>query len=449
VGTGNISGIKTKTDTIDWTDIDSLITSAGQIKAKTDTIAWADVSAIKTQTDTISWTDVTGIKTKTDTIAWGDIGTLSSSLASASSTIGSNVLAVKAKTDTISWSDITNLPANVATAVWSAGTRTLTGFGTLVADVWSAGTRTLTSITLSSQSPWSLTVSDFGTINNGDTYMATVNTIYNGSLTDSANIPTVTIYDPSRNVVANNVSMTRIAVGTYRYTYTTASNAPAGVWESTFSATVETGKTLPGNDYWNVVSSPAQVIINSVSGNTPLATANLTITNEGLAGYEYQYEWCVVSDINNSCGGGDDVYHGTGAKFINPGEDWNTNLTATVSNPGSYYFKVLVYFGTERSGSSRTFTIANSTSGGGGSGGGGGGGGGGNTTPNLKKNSCTGADFNKDKKVNSIDFSILLAFWKTNPPFKNPCVDINKDKKVDSVDFSILLSQWGTKGKAI
>jgi hypothetical protein len=192
--------------------------------------------------------------------------------------------------------------------------------------------------------------------------------------------------------------------------------------------------------------SPAQVIINSVSGNTPTAIANLTITNEGLTATEYQYEWCVVSDINNSCGGGDDVYHGTGAKLINPGEDWNTNLTATVSSAGSYYFKVVVYYGVNSSGSSRSFTITNPTSGGGGSSGGGGGGGGSSqTTPS----SCIGADFNKDQKVNSIDFSILLAFWKTNPPFKNTCVDINKDKQVNSTDFSILLSQWGTKGKVL
>lgn len=82
------------------------------------------------------------------------------------------------------------------------------------------------------------------------------------------------------------------------------------------------------------------------------------------------------------------------------------------------------------------------------SGGGGGGGGGGSSSsqPEVTQNICKGADFNKDNKVNSIDFSILLAFWKTNPPFSNSCVDINKDNKVNSVDFSILLSQWGTSG---
>jgi hypothetical protein len=58
---------------------------------------------------------------------------------------------------------------------------------------------------------------------------------------------------------------------------------------------------------------------------------------------------------------------------------------------------------------------------------------------------CTGADFNHDGQVNSVDFSIMLAFWKKTAPFKNVCVDINGDKQVDSTDFSILLYQWGKK----
>ena len=34
--------------------------------------------------------------------------------------------------------------AAIATAVWASGTRTLTSFGTLIADIWAAATRTLT-----------------------------------------------------------------------------------------------------------------------------------------------------------------------------------------------------------------------------------------------------------------------------------------------------------------
>ena len=200
-------------------------------------------------------------------------------------------------------------------------------------------------------------MSDFGTIIPGDTYLATVNTIYNSTLTDSLNVPTITIYDPSRNVIVSNVAMTRSGVGTYGYSYVTSGSAPSGVWESIISATVESGKTLPGNDYFNVAAAPPQVIVNSITDTSiPTIGADVTITNEGTFGYEYQYEWCVVSAINNACGGGDDVFHSTAAKFINPGQDFNTTLTAEVPTVGTYYFKVIAYFGTESSGASRSFT---------------------------------------------------------------------------------------------
>lgn len=279
-------------------------------------------------------------------------------------------------------------------------------------------------------------------------------TIYNGTLTDSANVPTITLYDPNRNVVVSGASMIRVATGTYTYSYTTPANATEGTWESIFSATVENGKTLPGNDYWTIVTNPAQVIINSIGDNTiPSVSANITITNEGLSGNEYQYEWCVVSDINNTCGGGDDVFHATAAKFINSGEDFNTTLTADVPTAGNYYFKVIVYFGTDSSGASRSFTAVSDTSGtggntGGNGGGGGGGGGGGSSSPPetvITPGLCRKADFNCDGKVNSVDFSILLYYWKSKPPFSNKSVDINKDAKVDSVDFSIMLFEWDKK----
>ncbi len=145
------------------------------------------------------------------------------------------------------------------------------------------------------------------------------------------------------------------------------------------------------------------------------------------------------------------------AKYINPGEDFDTVLTATVPTAGNYYFRMIVYFGTDSSGSSRSFTATSETVVAPPSGGGGGGGGGGAfppSNPNLGNvisgaGVCSGADFNRDKKVNNVDFSILLAFWKTNYPFGNACVDVNRDKKVNNVDFSIMLSQWGTAGTKI
>jgi uncharacterized membrane protein YgcG len=308
--------------------------------------------------------------------------------------------------------------------------------------VWTVATRSLTTSS-SGISIWSLSVSDFDTTPAGGNYLATVFTTQDGKLVDSINLPTVNVYDPSRNLVVNGVNMTRISVGTYTYSYATASGAAAGNWETVFYVTPDSGVNLSGNDYWSISSSPAQVIINSISDSeVPQVAANVTITNEGLSGYEYQYEWCVVSDTNNSCGGGDDVFHAIAAKYINSGEDFNTTLTADVPTAGNYYFKVIVYFGTDSSGASRSFTATQSSGGGsqgGGSSGGGGGGGAPTVTPPVAGKCGKIADFNCDGKVNSIDFSILLFFWKKKPPFANQYVDINKDAKIDSVDFSILL----------
>lgn len=49
-------------------------------------------------------------------------------------------------------------------------------------------------------------------------------------------------------------------------------------------------------------------------------------------------------------------------------------------------------------------------------------------------------DYNKDKRINLIDFSILL-FWfgKDNPP---PTIDCNRDNRIDIKDFSILMFFW-------
>lgn len=58
------------------------------------------------------------------------------------------------------------------------------------------------------------------------------------------------------------------------------------------------------------------------------------------------------------------------------------------------------------------------------------------TPPQLA--SCV--DYNKDRRVNLIDFSILL-FWfgKTNPPAS---IDCNGDNRIDIRDFSILMYFW-------
>lgn len=58
-----------------------------------------------------------------------------------------------------------------------------------------------------------------------------------------------------------------------------------------------------------------------------------------------------------------------------------------------------------------------------------------------KEKACNGADLNLDKKVDLVDFSILLYFWEQESP-ENRCADINSDKIVDIIDFSIMMYQW-------
>jgi hypothetical protein len=191
--------------------------------------------------------------------------------------------------------------------------------------------------------------------------------------------------------------------------------------------------------------APAQVLIQSFSDLiVPGISTLVRITNEGSTAYEYQYTWCVTDSALNLCGGGNDIFSSTAAKLIQPLENFDTVLNSTVPIAGNYYFHINVDFGSDSSQANQSFTAVNETvvvpPGGGG---GGGGGGGTSVKPTVPGTSCIGTDFNQDGKINSIDFSIMLAFWKVAPPFKNACADVNSDKQVNSVDFSILLYQWG------
>jgi len=51
------------------------------------------------------------------------------------------------------------------------------------------------------------------------------------------------------------------------------------------------------------------------------------------------------------------------------------------------------------------------------------------------------SDLNNDKKVNIADFSMLLFYWRQNPPASSKA-DITKDGTVDISDLSIMLYDW-------
>ena len=342
--------------------------------------------------------------------------------------------------------------------MWTHTTRTLTGAGL---DSGSLATQsyidTATStLTAKIESGHTVTLSDFGE--------TTVNTAYKAKLqvlnyatvpTDAGSLPTVVIIDPVGTTQVSGAAMTKDSNGTYSYSYSIGGSAIGGVWETIVSVAIN-GETVKVNDYWSLSSSPADVQIVGITDKIiPTITANVRIDNKGTAGSDFYYVYCIVSSADNLCGGNDDVDSGSATAYINAGGFINLSLTLDdVPTAGTYWFKVRAraLAETNWAASTEQFTAESGTptSGGSGgssgsSGGGGGGGGGGGAAaiiPTITAGSRNGADFNGDGKVNSVDFSILLAFWQKLPPYKNPSVDINKDGKVNSVDFSILLYQW-------
>ena len=363
-----------------------------------------------------------------------------------------------------------SLLATLPASIWSFSSRTLTSFGTLVADtaaaVWTSVSRTLTGAGLDSgtlatqsyidtatstlaakiESGWTVTLSDFGE--------TTVNTAYEAKLqvvnyatvpTDADYLQTVVIIDSVGTVQVPAGVMTKDSNGTYSYSYSIDGSSVGGVWETVVSVIVN-GETVKVNDYWSLSSSPADVAIIEITDRIiPTITASVRIDNMGTSASDFYYVYCIVSSENNLCGGADDVDSASDTAYINAGSFVNLSLTLDeVPTAGTYSFKVKARALAESNWAASTeqFTAESGT--GTPPAGGGGGGGGATiiTAPTVTDDSDNRADFNGDGKVNSIDFSILLFFWKTLPPFANTRVDVNKDNKVDSVDFSILLYQW-------
>jgi len=382
---------------------------------------------------------------------------------------------INANTDAAVLTASSSLFATLPASIWSFSSRTLTSFGTLVADtasaVWTAITRTLTGAGLDSgslatqsyidtatstltakiQSGYTVTLSDFGATTVNTAYKAKLQVLnYAAVPTDADSLPTLTITDSAGTVQVPAGEMTWDSAGTYYYSYSIVSGV-GGVWETVVSVVVN-GETVKVNDYWNLSSSPADVQIIEITDKViPEITANVRIDNMGTSASDFYYVYCIVSSDNNLCGGNDDVDSGSDTSYINAGSFINISLTLDeVPTAGTYWFKVKAraLAETNWAASTKQFVAESGTvtppasppSGGGG--GGGGGGGAAVIPPTVPVASYNSSDFNMDSKVNSVDFSILLAFWQKQPPFKNPLVDINKDGKVDSVDFSILLYQW-------
>src|SRR3989344_5607334 len=181
------------------------------------------------------------------------------------------------------------------------------------------------SSTLSSQ--FNVLLSDFGSVAAGQNYRLKVwITDYLSNPKNADTTPKVNLFDPLRNQIVTDANMTLQETGIYIYNFTTSSGQTGGVWEAIATTTVN-GITNKYSDFWQLSSSPVQVKINGMTDTViPTISADVTITNEGNADTEYPYEYCIVAEQSNQCGGGDDLASGSGSKLIRVGEDFNIIL---------------------------------------------------------------------------------------------------------------------------
>ncbi len=211
---------------------------------------------------------------------------------------------------------------------------------------------TITNIRSSQTNNFRVELSDFQHLNRSGTYRARLLVLdYEGRPINASSNVTILIYDPTRAIIVRS-NMTFNETGIYVFNYTLDSTQTSGAWETIVEANVS-GVTIKPNDFWTLAASPAEVKINSCIDNTiPTLTIDAEITNEGNADQEYQYEYCIVTNQSNPCGGGDDIDYRSAAKLIAQGQTFNPFLTLNANTTGRYYFKLVVYYGVEASGAS-------------------------------------------------------------------------------------------------
>lgn len=158
-------------------------------------------------------------------------------------------------------SDISGLIIAVPTAVWSAGTRTLTSFGSLVSDIWSSGTRTLTANTnlndptaaAIADAVWDETMSDHTTA--GSTG-ATLNGLVGSGPTGPGAVTFVyTCKDDEGNVIADaEVWVTSDSAGANQVAGTLLTNAAGQVTFTLNTGTQYLWRQKSGVNFTNPVS---------------------------------------------------------------------------------------------------------------------------------------------------------------------------------------------------
>ena len=220
---------------------------------------------------------------------------------------------------------------------------------------------------------YSVTINQTTTVIAGTVYSVNIEVITLSGDVEVTSAPKISLNDPLKNLIVSNVDATFISTGKYQYNFTTSPVHIASEWQTNISIGIN-GVTEKYSANWNLSNGHTEVGINSVNtASSPTINANVTITNEDSFEYEYPYVYCIVSVSTQQCGSAGNIAYASGYKSLSAGESWNPILSLNIAQSGNYWFKTLVYYGTQQSGASRSFSAsytpssATSPSGGGGS----------------------------------------------------------------------------------
>lgn len=218
---------------------------------------------------------------------------------------------------------------------------------------------TVANTSLSQKASFRVLVSDFDEVTANRLYR-TVFWVFDGEgkPKDADSNPKISIFNPARSVIVQNATMGRIGTGIYNFSFNVTSGNIAGVWEAVVTAVVG-NSSVEQSDFWELEGSPARVSVDDcVNTVIPNLTAAVTIQNEGSSEQEYQIRFCAVETDENECGGDDDLAFGQQAKLLSANETFESQLVlGGLSKSGAVFFRVDVFFGTEKSSAVKTCVL--------------------------------------------------------------------------------------------
>lgn len=167
-----------------------------------------------------------------------------------------------------------------------------------------------------------------------------------GRLIELDTTPTVILIDPLNNTIVSSIPMDNVTNGVWDFEYITSSGSNVGNWITEVTA-VYNNETFYLYDEWTLLANPTKVEVEVIRVCPKDVIAEITIQNEGITPYEYQYFWWTTDNAFEDFGGPTVHDMGRSAKLLQPGETFivRKTLSNIVSPQQNHYLKAKTFYG--------------------------------------------------------------------------------------------------------